>query len=118
VAWFAQFWHWIIAAGAFGLVARAVKWLVDVRKSYHEGNVAKEQLLRMKNEEQVSRCYEKVKEYCEVRRQRVAGFAIPKKPPLPADEKPEHWDAGWKRYYAEVEEDFKKAFGVSRMPSA
>jgi hypothetical protein len=118
VTWVTHFWQWIIGIGALGVAARALKWLVDVRKSFHEGNVAKEQLARMKSEEHVNRCYEKVKEYCEIRRQRMAGFVIPKKPPCPAEEKSEHWDAGWKRYYAEVEADFKKAFGVSRMPTA
>jgi hypothetical protein len=113
-----HFWQWIIAVGALGIVARAAKWLMDVRKTYHEGNLARAQLAKMKTEEYANRCYEKVKEYCEVRRQRAAGFVIPTKPPCPLEEKPEYWDAGWKRYYNEVEADFKKTFNVSRMPSS
>jgi hypothetical protein len=98
---------------------RAIKWTKgfhEVREANYKAEKAKLELEDSQIARCVTRCYEAIRADCERQAQTVSGFAIPVKPPCPKNEESSNWEAAWMRYWREREADFKRIFGVSRMP--
>jgi hypothetical protein len=110
--WIAQH-PWRSITGVILIVAAvggAVKWWYDIKKLRREER-------EIKHDADLARCYSAIRAKCETQAQQVRGFAIPIEPSCPETENESTWEAAWQRYRSEREEEFKKLYNVSKMPT-
>lgn len=108
-------WKWIGTFASLAIIGGVVKWLMEIRKSWHEGSDARESRAERRRERAVQRCYQRIAAIH--RSERTGkGFTLPRKPSKPLRERTEIWEEAWFRYRKEVEEEFKKNYGTSYMP--